>query len=130
MVLAFTRGAGPLVGVGIGVVVTGASLLWPTATGPLFFYGGLGLVGAGAHLKHESGPDDGDEASRRHRLLPVRHARSHPSRHLPPANAVPRTRPDPGRAGGQMARDVHGRRPRTRLRDGVLDYRELLSARP
>lgn len=50
MVLAFARGAGPLIGVGVGAVMSGASLLWPSATGPIFFYGGVGLIALGTAL--------------------------------------------------------------------------------
>ena len=50
MLSTFARGAGPLIGVGVGAALTGASLLWPQATGPLTFYGGLGLVALGAVL--------------------------------------------------------------------------------
>jgi hypothetical protein len=50
MVSAFAREAGPLIGIGVGAVMTGASLLWPNVTGPFFFYGGLGLVALGSVL--------------------------------------------------------------------------------
>lgn len=50
MVLAFARRAGPLIGVGIGGFMTGASLLWPNQTGPIFFYGGLAVIAVGLVL--------------------------------------------------------------------------------
>lgn len=48
MLSAFARSAGPLIAIGVGAVLTGASLLWPQVTGPLAFYGGAGLVALGA----------------------------------------------------------------------------------
>lgn len=48
--LAFARRAGSLIGVGVGAVMTGASLLWPAATGPIVFYGGLALIAIGLVL--------------------------------------------------------------------------------
>jgi len=45
-----TSAAGALITVGIGGAMTGASVLWPDLTGPIFFYGGLAVIVLGIAL--------------------------------------------------------------------------------